>query len=175
VLDQGWVKNAADYWFSTSYGFGAVDATAAVNMAKTYTSYLPTIQTISKSLQFTSNVTVPSDTTGVTMTFAMSPSFSKVEQVTLGINLSSTPALYCNQFELTSPSGTKSILLHAANGYSTNGTTYQNSISDARILSNAFYGEPAAGNWILRLMNFCSGTTTTFSSTNIQKLSITGY
>jgi len=104
----------------------------------------------------------------------MSPSFSIVEHVTLGINLNSTSNLYCNQFELTSPSGTKSILLHAANGYSTNSVTYQNSISDGRILSNAFYGEPAAGNWTLRLLNYCSGTTT-FSSTNIQKLSIVGH
>jgi subtilisin family serine protease len=173
VLDQGWVKNAADYWFSTWYGFGAVDATAAVNMAKTYSTYLPTIQTTSKSLQFTSNVTVPINTTGVTMTFAMSPSFSKVEYVTLGINLSVSPGLTCNQFELTSPSGTKSILLNAANGYSSNGVAYQSSISNGRLLSNAFYGEPAAGNWTLRLMNFCSGSTT-FSSANIQTLSIMG-
>lgn len=173
VLDQGWVKNAADYWFSTWYGFGAVDATAAVNMAKTYSTYLPTIQTTSKSLQFTSNVTVPINTTGVTMTFAMSPSFSKVEHVTLGINLSVTPGLTCNQFELTSPSGTKSILLNFANGYSANGLSYQTSISNARLISNAFYGEPAAGNWTLRLLNYCSGTTT-FSLTNIQTLSIMG-
>jgi subtilisin family serine protease len=173
VLDQGWVKNAADYWFSTWYGFGAVDATAAVNMAKTYSTYLPTIQTTSKSLQFTSNVSVPFNTTGVTMTFAMSPSFSKVEFITLGINLSSTSALTCNQFELTSPSGTKSILLHAANGYSSNGVTYQSTVSNGRLLSNAFYGESAAGNWTLRLLNFCSGSTT-FSSANIQTLSIMG-
>jgi len=34
VLDQGWVKNAANYWFYTWYDFGAIDATAAVSMAK---------------------------------------------------------------------------------------------------------------------------------------------
>ena len=171
VLDQGWVKNAADYWFSTWYGFGAVDATAAVNMAKTYSSYLATIQTVSKSGQFIGSV--PLNATGNTITFNMTPSFSKVEFVTLGINLSSTFALACNQFELTSPSGTKSILLNAANGYSSNGITYQNSISNGRLLSNAFYGESAAGNWTLRLLNFCSGSTT-FSSANIQTLSIMG-
>jgi subtilisin family serine protease len=171
VLDQGWVKNAADYWFSTWYGFGAVDATAAVNMAKTYSSYLPTIQTVSKSGQFIGSV--PLNATGNTITFNMTPSFSKVEFVTLGINLSSTFALACNQFELTSPSGTKSILLNAANGYSSNGITYQNSISNGRLLSNAFYGESAAGNWTLRLLNFCSGSTI-FSSANTQTLSIMG-
>jgi subtilisin-like proprotein convertase family protein len=103
----------------------------------------------------------------------MSPSFSKVEHVTLGINLSVSPGLTCNQFELTSPSGTKSILLNAANGYSFNGITSQNSISNGRLPSNAFYGESAAGNWTLRLLNFCSGSTT-FSSANIQTLSIMG-
>ena len=175
VLDQGWVKNAANNWFSTWYGFGAVDATAAVTMAKTYTSYLPTVQSNLSTLHFLSNTTIPHTTAGVTMTFNMSQSFTTVEQIILFTNLSSTTALTCNQFEVTSPSGTKSILLHAANGYSSDGVNYQSSINSARILSNAFYGEPAAGAWTVRFLDFCSTGKTTFASTDNQSLSIVGH
>jgi subtilisin-like proprotein convertase family protein len=175
VLDQGWVKNTAGNWFSTWYGFGAVDATAAVNMAKTYTSYLPVVQTNPSTLHYLSNTTIPHTTTGVTMSFNMSQSFNTVEEVILFTNLTTTTALTCNQFEITSPSGTKSILLHAANGYSSDGVNYQSSINNARLLSNAFYGESASGIWTVRFLDFCSAGRTTFSSTDYQTLSIIGH
>jgi hypothetical protein len=35
TLDQGWVRNSAGYWFSNWYGFGAIDAAAAVNAVAT--------------------------------------------------------------------------------------------------------------------------------------------
>jgi subtilisin family serine protease/subtilisin-like proprotein convertase family protein len=175
VLDQGWVKNAANNWFSTWYGFGAVDATAAVTMSKTYNAYLPAVQTNSSTLHYLSATTIPHNTSGVTMTFSMSQSFTTVEQIILFTNLTTTSALTCNQFEVTSPAGTKSILLHAANGYSYDGVNYQWSINNARLLSNAFYGESAAGDWTVRFLDFCSTGTTTFASTDNQTLSIIGH
>src|SRR5262249_23656482 len=42
-LEQGWTTNAAGYSFSNRYGFGGVDASAAIAMAKTYADYLPPI------------------------------------------------------------------------------------------------------------------------------------
>jgi subtilisin family serine protease len=175
VLDQGWVKNAANYWFSTWYGFGAVDASAAVIMAKAYISYLPSVQSLSSQLHFINNTTIPHNSTGVTMTFNMNTSFSTVEHVLLFANLSTTTGLTCNQFEITSPSGTKSIILHAANGYSYDGVNYQNSINNGRLMTNAFYGEPVAGNWTLRFLDVCSNGTTTFANTDIQTLTIVGH
>lgn len=174
TLDQGWVKNAANYWFSTWYGFGAVDAAAAVSMAKTYNSYLSAAQSTDSSLYFIGGTTIPYGASGRAMAFNMSPSFSTVEHVLLFTNLSST-SLMCNQFELTSPSGTKSILIHAANGYSSDGVNYQTSVNSARLLSNAFYGESSAGTWTLRFLDFCSGHTTTFTSLDTQTLSIVGH
>lgn len=41
-IDYGWQTNNAGNKYSTWYGFGLVDAKAAVNMAKTYTAYKPT-------------------------------------------------------------------------------------------------------------------------------------
>ncbi|MGG2343626.1 hypothetical protein ACQUZQ_21285, partial [Aeromonas veronii] len=40
-LDYGWQTNAAGYAYSTWYGFGLVDASAAVKMAKATVAYKP--------------------------------------------------------------------------------------------------------------------------------------
>jgi subtilisin family serine protease len=176
VLEQGWVKNAAGYWFANAYGFGAVDAAAAVNMAKSYSGYLSAQQSASLALHYLSNVNVPNgNTTGSTMTFSMSPGFSTIEQVVMYINVTASPALTCNQIELTSPSGTKSILMHAANGFSNSGVL-QSSIPGTRFMSNAFYGEASAGNWTLRFLDYCTSTTrTSILSTATQTLLLTGH
>ena len=176
VLDQGWVQNAAGQWFSNSYGFGAVDASAAVRMAKNYSTNLSSLKSASLSANFTTHVNIPNgNTTGSTLTFNMSPSFSVVEQVVVAVNVTSSPALTCNQIELSSPSGTKSILMHAGNGFSNQGVL-QTSIPGTRFMSNAFYGESGAGVWTLRFLDFCNSTTPTrIRSTDTQTLLLTGH
>ena len=178
TLDQGWVRNAAGYWFSNWYGFGTVDAAAAVSEAKTYVNYLPTMQTASANMNFSSTENVPQySTVGSTLNFTMAPSFTKVEHAMVILNLNDSPGLLCNQIELTSPSGTKSILMHALNGYSNNGVPQQ-SITNSRILSNAFYGESTAGTWRLKFYDFCPtsiGSRTSFLSTDTQSLILTGH
>ena len=175
TLDQGWVINSSGQWFSNWYGFGSVDASAAVTMAKTYTSYLAAVQTATQNLHYLSNNTVPQQSlTGSSMSFSMSPSFTVVEQVTLKLNITSSPALMCNQLELTSPSGTKSIILNAANGLNSGGY-YQTSLSNVIFLTNAFYGEAATGSWVLRFLDFCNlSTKTIISSSSYQYLTLYG-
>jgi subtilisin family serine protease len=154
TLDQGWVQNAAGYWFSNWYGFGAVDAAAAVSMAKSYASNLPAEQQVVYNWPSALGLTVPAaSTSGLTFTVNVSAPFTTVEHVLVFPNIILTPAVWCNQIEVVSPSGTKSILLHAANGFS------QSSAMTVRALSNAFYGEPVNGTWKLTFFNFCSGTT----------------
>ncbi len=173
VLDQGWFKNAADFWFSNWYGFGGVDAEAAVLMAKNYTDYLADVQSISSALKYGSNQTLPFSTTGKTFTFKMAPTFTKVEQVTVKVNIGSSLALTCNQIELTSPSGTKSILMNAGSGFHSGGY-YQTSLVNVKFLSNAFYDENSSGDWILRFLDFCGSTYTTIYTTDTQTLQIYG-
>jgi subtilisin-like proprotein convertase family protein len=50
--------------------------------------------------------------------------------------------------ELTSPSGTKSIVWHAANAFSSNGN-----LAGMQIQSNAFFGEDSKGEWKLKVIN----------------------
>jgi subtilisin family serine protease len=178
TLDLGWVRNAAGYWFSNWYGFGAVDASAAVTAAKNYTNYLAAMQSVNVTNNFTSTENVPQySTAGSTLTFTMNPSFSTVEHAMVVLNMTDSPGLACNQIELISPSGTKSILMNALNGYSNNGVPQQ-SITNSRILSNAFYGETAQGAWRLKIYDFCPssvGSRTTFLSTDVQTLLLTGH
>jgi subtilisin-like proprotein convertase family protein len=173
VLEQGWVTNAAGYTFSNRYGFGAVDAASAVLAAKTYTRYLPPLQdSTGYSVLAAAPATIPAHSpTGGYINFTVSESFQTVEYVVLFVNIASTPGLPCNQIELTSPSGTKSILMHAANGF----TNAQ--LANTRFESNGFYGEPANGTWMLRFLDFCaaSGTSTTLSTTQTQTLLLAGH
>lgn len=170
TLDQGWVRNAAGFYFSNWYGFGAVDAAAAVAMAKTYATNLPAIQESRNYYWPTAEgMTVPAlSATGLTLVANVSGEpFTTVEHVVVFPNIDVTQAIQCNQIEVVSPSGTKSILLHAGNGFR------QTSAIGFRILSNAFYGEPLNGAWTLTYFNFCSGPTV-LSATQYQVMGFSG-
>ena len=174
TLEQGWVTNAAGYSFSNRYGFGGVDSAAAVAMAKIYSSFLPPLQNSTGNYSFlvAAPATVPPKSAlGGSINYAVSEAFGTVEFVVVFVSISSTPGMLCNQIELTSPSGTKSILMHAANGFQ------NTSVPFSRIESNAFYGEPVNGTWKLTFFDFCtaSGTSTALSTTQAQILSIAGH
>jgi PKD repeat protein len=174
VLEQGWTTNSAGWSFSNRYGFGAADAAGAVAMAKSYTTYLPALQSSTGTYQFTAAppATIPPQSaSGAFLTYAVSEAFSSVESVIVFLNIASTPGMQCNQIELKSPAGTKSILIHAANGFS------NAAVNNARVLSNAFYGEPVNGTWTLTFYDFCaaSGTSTQLSTTTPQTLLIVGH
>ena len=193
TLEQGWVRNSSGNWFSNWYGFGAINAGAAVNMAKSYVNYLPALKSFGESVTMPVNVTVPTTADGAPLQFNMSNApFNKIEYVQVGVNIAKAPVsnappnvypsgLWCNQIELTSPSGTKSILMHAFQGTgdydAVNQVTYpQSALVDVMFLSNAFYGEPAKGSWILKVLDLCTGATsgTTIASGSRQLLILNG-
>jgi subtilisin family serine protease len=150
VLEQGWVTNSVGYKFSNWYGFGGINATAAVTMAKGYTAYLPASQQSVGTYTYTpaGDVTIPAQS-GSYIDFPVSESFNVVEGAIVYFSLASTPGMSCNQIELRSPSGTKSILMHGANGFG------NLSVASARLESNAFYGEPINGMWRLTFWDLC--------------------
>ena len=120
VLEQGWTTNAAGWSFSNRYGFGAVDASASVAMAKSYTSYLPAAKISSDSILASAPALVPPQSaTGGSLVIPVGESFNTVESVVLYLNVESTPILGCNQIELRSPSGTKSIVFHSRQAFRT--------------------------------------------------------
>jgi subtilisin family serine protease len=174
VLEQGWTANAAGYFFSNRYGFGGVDASAAVAAAQSYTNYLPPLQMSAGNYQFVAAapaVIPPLSAGGGYIDFAVSEAFTTVEFAVVFVNIDSTPNLPCNQIELSSPSGTKSILLHAANGFT------NESLVNSRFEANAFYGEPINGTWRMRFLDLCAptATATRLSSTQPQVLLFAGH
>lgn len=172
VLEQGWVTNKAGWSFSNRYGFGAVDASAAIAMAETYTNYLPSVQSSNRSfLAAPPAIIAPLSPMGSSAVIPVAESFNTVEFVVVFLSIASTPGLMCNQVELKSPSGTKSILMHAANGFS------NVSVINSRFLSNAFYGEPVNGDWRLTFYDFCGifGSPTQLSTIFPQVLAVIGH
>jgi subtilisin family serine protease len=168
ILEQGWITNAANFNFHNYFGFGLVDATAAVNAAKSYVAgSLGTLKTVSVNAALGSTA-LPVSISGTTKTFLMS-GVSKVEQAEIMLYVAGGFIPYCNQVELTSPGGTKSILLNMDSSHTST------SVSGVRLLSNAFYGESASGVWSLKVINSCAAPTQSLSATTPQQLTIRGH
>ena len=151
------------------YGFGLVNAAAAVAMAQTYAVSLGafTSQVFQAVLE---SVTIPSGgLDGLSKVFLVAgPTTIEQAELTLYFNDSYIPL--CTQIELSSPSGTKSILLNMGSAHLVAATT------GVRFLSNAFYGESAAGTWTLRFIKEEDATcnSSNLSSTSRQALTIRG-
>jgi len=133
VAEQGWITNAAGLNFHNWYGFGAVNVSAAVAMAKTYTSgSLGTFTNTGWISSGALSLTVPDNSvTGVTTTLAV-PKVGAgiVEAVQIQVTTTAakgTAATGCTTssdgctgdiaIELTSPLGTKSILKNIQDGF----------------------------------------------------------
>ncbi len=161
-----WNFNHAETWngggqhFSNDYGYGLVDALAAVRLAETW--HLTGTAAATTGNQFTntmdvlnSAVVVPDgNTTG--LTFVGNATFDDyVERVTVQMTFSTT---FTGDLEvyLTSPDGTVSQLIaDTGGGNDFNGTwTFE---------SQAFRGERAAGAWTVRVVDDAGGDTLTVS------------
>jgi hypothetical protein len=141
-----WITNAAGFHFHNWYGFGRINVDNAVAMAKVYTSALGTFK--STGFKYDSGaltVAIPdNNAAGITRTFAVTDNLS-VEAVQLRISISNCAGDM--GIELTSPSGTQSILLNI------NSKLRDGAILNHIFLSNAFYGEAAAGTWTLKVLD----------------------
>lgn len=170
VIEQVWTPNAAGRNFHNWYGFGAVDANAAVAMAKStcatgcglgifantgwITGAVPAapanIVPDNSILGVSSTVTAPSlgasnvvETVQVKVTTtSTAPVAGQTACVTASVGCTGDIAI-----ELTSPSGTKSILKTAMDGLSSS------NLAGMVLASNAFYGEPANGAWTVKVVD----------------------
>ncbi len=150
VYEQNWITNAAGFKFHNWYGFGRVNVDRAVAMARSYTSALGTFKETNTGATWKydsgnlNNLAVPPATpAGVSNVLTVSENY-KVE--TIEIRLSATQCVGALGVELTSPSGTKSILMNINSGL------LDTEIDSHIFVSNAFYGENSAGNWTLKLI-----------------------
>ena len=149
VAEPGWTRNAAGLWFHNWYGYGLVDAAAAVAMAKTYANYLPGGQLIDSGwIDSNSGGAVPvGNPAGVTNSIVFADKRT-IEAVQIRVTIDGDGRLGDLGIELVSPSGTRSVLMSPHNVFQTSET-----VVDLPLMSNAFNEEPAAGTWTLRVVD----------------------
>lgn len=157
-LDYGWQTNAVGNKYSTWYGFGLVDAKAAVTMAKSYTNYKSTQLIVP---QWTANAIASGDVVyGQVKTLGSFTvtSGTVVDLIQLGLNAPQSGAQVCMGsvgIFLKSPGGTVSALSTPYNMFydkSTNASDDRNGgkiSADSNFVlgSYAFYGEDPKGAW----------------------------
>ncbi|AOZ02251.1 peptidase S8 [Cupriavidus sp. USMAHM13] len=147
-VDLGWQKNAAGYRYSNWYGFGLVDAGAAVKAARAYTAYKP------------AELTVPDFTEAFNeITEFRYGQVQKLGQFTvtgsdkvdaLQLRLSGSVCLGSVGIFVKSPSGTVSALAVPYNAFYVTGAAAADHYG---LGSYAFYGEAAAGTWEVYAVN----------------------
>ncbi len=147
ILDPGWTTNAAGHPFSNWYGYGLVDATRAVNAAKTFVG-LPPLRESEWQVSTDLTIAIPylNETQG-TVSMAVIQNL-KIETVQFGFYTSHKNPTNL-RVTLTSPSGTKSYLqtpfsalVPVSGGWAINFAA-----------SNAFLDESAVGTWTLQIVD----------------------
>lgn len=157
TYQSGWTTNAAGFKFHNWYGFGRINVDKAVAMAKTYNLNFGTFKETrtGAAWKYDSgplNIAVPQSlAAGISRTIDVTEQWT-IEAVQ--IKLSATACIGNLGVELTSPSGTKSILLNI------NSYLLDPQIAGQVFLSNAFYGESSVGTWTLKLIGAKACTTT---------------
>ena len=167
VIDQAWVTNAAGYHFSNAYGFGAVDILNAVALAKTRQSgdlNLSSMIVDEVPLQeYSTQNIIKNETKSGLSKIINATSNLTIESVELVVDISATDSSSNREdnkidasdylIELTSPSGTKSILMTPFNAF-LSGVDMPN----FKMISNAFYGESSIGVWTLKITDVDGNT-----------------
>ncbi|RJS93733.1 S8 family serine peptidase [Salinisphaera sp. Q1T1-3] len=176
----GWIENAAGLHFNRKYGFGLIDAAAAVKMAKDDAPHLgkmtntgwtsaripdpidiPDNNVSGASAQVTVKQNLDIESLQVRLSVGNPEMRDAITSATNaeGVSQASTAGIDL-AIEVTSPSGTKAILLTskqsvyfppAATGLS--GADGTNIMLNHAFLANAFYGEPSAGTWTVHVLD----------------------
>ncbi|HEY7119154.1 MAG TPA: S8 family serine peptidase [Tepidisphaeraceae bacterium] len=160
--DDGWQLNGAGRWVNDKYGFGQVDADAAVQAARTWSNVAPETQVTSGTLDV--NRFIPDDdpTTGVTSSVQIDR-LMRVEtvEVEFDADISNRGDL---RVVLISPDGTQSVL---AEPHGDTHADYYHWV----FTSTHHWDEIAKGTWTLRVTDEQGGSV---GRVNSWKLNIYG-
>lgn len=171
-----WVYNGADDWnggglhFSNDYGFGVVDAKAAVRLAETWTEQSTTANEASSHAAMNQTIAIPdafqlgqgdthvnpADVIPGEARFTMTVDDNlKIEDVTLTLT-GTHPSIDDLVITLVSPDGTHSIVLDRVGGiYSNRGESFPT--DGWTMTSRGFAGELSAGTWTVIVDDMAAG------------------
>ncbi len=156
-FDTDWKTPVAPDYINHNHKFGAglIDATAAVEMAKTWNNLVMQRSVVSPPVSF--SVSIPdNNAAGVTRSFDFSASNLRVEHVTVKVSVGTVRT---GQLEvtLTSPSGTVSRLAEKHSD-----TT--NRYTGWTFMTVRNWGENSRGTWTLKVADRTSGTVGTLTA-----------
>lgn len=161
--NSNWSKNTAGFSHNPSYGFGRVDASAAVKKAQEWTN-LPTYQSFHSPVQNVNRAIPDFDlSNGVISSFTVSEGMT-VEHVEVVFD-ATHPRRGDIIVDLRAPSGTVSRLAYVHGDYNPNYSAWT-----FTTLRN--YGENSAGQWMIKVYD---GTMQQKGTFNYWKLSIYGH
>lgn len=142
-----WTRNAAGHWVSHDYGFGRVDATAAVGLALGWPSLGPMRRaTGSSGLAATLLPNIP-----LRRSIAVSEAM-RVQHVMVTVDLNHEDWGDL-RIVIESPSGTRSVLSESHNNANASGEP-----GEWTYLSTHFLGENSAGAWTLEITDEVAGS-----------------
>ena len=157
---RGAVKYGEDserYWFNNTYGFGMVDADAAVRLAKSWTN-LPTM--LSRTASTDESKAIPdapaegNPTTWAVSTLTLDDGIEFIEHVEIEITLNARNFRQL-QIELKPPGQPKRVILAQNDGATIPGKQWTKTY---RLGASGFLGESAGGTWRLRIQDQVHGT-----------------
>jgi len=161
-----WSYNGADNWngggmhFSNDYGFGLVDALAAVRLAESWTLSGTSANEVKVGVSATVNRAIP-DNGSTTFQLAI-PENIRIDHVELTVDIAH-PYRGDLTITLTSPDGTISIVMDRPLNGSDSGDNLL-----FRFGSNAFWGENSAGTWTVTITDANGGNVGTVYSLSLQ-------
>jgi len=161
IAEPAWTTNAAGRRYHNWYGFGMVDTSAAVNMARTGYTLLGPMSNTGFIASAALAVAIP-DNNVAGATNALSVPNTPGVQVTeaVQIRVSATHTFTGDLgIELTSPLGTRSVLKTIRDGFGGS-----NDLSNMVLLSNAFYGENPTGTWTIKIVDGVAADTGNLTS-----------
>lgn len=164
-IEDPWIVNAAGFNFQNRYGFGLVDADAAVKLAAAYTA--PAGRRSAPLVAVGSSAsTVAVDSVGLnvaSVTFAGSGAVSGPMRLDLTVTNNAGADInpgYLQFIVENTVTGTKSIVLPAFTSWYAGGKDFpirKGGQQQFRFQTNAFYGEPMTGTYKVYVIDF-SGT-----------------
>ncbi len=156
--NAGWAMNAAGRHISYDYGYGAIDAAAAVSLAQNWQRVGPEVVVDSGVVNVAASIPDNSPT-GLTQTINL-PQDIRIEAVELLVNATTT-FVGDLQIELTAPSGTRSLLAKVRSDATDNYT-------DHLFTSRRHWDEHSAGAWSVNIFDGRAGELATWNSVRIR-------
>ena len=151
--NTGWFKNGAGHWVSDSFGFGVIDAGAAVDAAETWRRLKPELK-VSTETELINPYTIQEGQLGDLESLNLAADWTlnsnltaEWVEVTLNLNLTEQDE---TMVVLRSPDGTRSVLI-APGGNNNIGFT-----GTRTFYTNQFWDENIEGNWSLEAIDIVS-------------------